>query len=172
MACKYLKMQCTNTQAKPSETQAVPSGHGNWGRIQNRMAHAMVVRGRVHFGKYVHISTRPEHAKIRMDLAQEHGRGVDPRVAKTGPSTLLFKVPDESPSTKPLQRTTGSPGCAAGTNASGPMAFEPSTQLRPCALCSTMKTHFHLMESFRPEHAYEKRECGRQCAVQKDLCEV
>eukprot|EP00974_Lingulodinium_polyedra_P074635 7232939-Lingulodinium_polyedra.AAC.1 len=59
-----------------------------------------------------------------MDRAQTSGRGVDPSgVAETGPSELLFKVPDESPKPTPQQRAAGILGRAAGTSASGPMAF-------------------------------------------------
>eukprot|EP00974_Lingulodinium_polyedra_P008229 783710-Lingulodinium_polyedra.AAC.1 len=76
--------------------------------------------------KYVHIPTGPGHSTIRMDHAQTSGRGVGPsRVTETGPSALLFKVPGESPRTKPQQRAAGIPGRAAGTSASGPMAFQP-----------------------------------------------
>eukprot|EP00974_Lingulodinium_polyedra_P009543 914750-Lingulodinium_polyedra.AAC.1 len=57
---------------------------------------------------------------------QTSGRGVEPPgVTETGPSALLFKVPDKSPGSKPQQRAAGSPGRAAGTNASGPMARQP-----------------------------------------------
>eukprot|EP00974_Lingulodinium_polyedra_P035345 3393034-Lingulodinium_polyedra.AAC.1 len=38
------------------------------------------------------------------------------------------------------------------------MAFEKSTKLRPRALCKGPYTHFKLMESYREEHAFEKRE--------------
>eukprot|EP00974_Lingulodinium_polyedra_P024128 2336644-Lingulodinium_polyedra.AAC.1 len=56
-------------------------------------------------------------------------------VANRCPSTLLIKAPAESPRKVPPRRTAGSPGCAAGCGARGPMAFEKSTQLRPCVLC-------------------------------------
>eukprot|EP00974_Lingulodinium_polyedra_P035757 3432314-Lingulodinium_polyedra.AAC.1 len=38
------------------------------------------------------------------------------------------------------------------------MASEKSTKLRPCVLCEAIFTHFKLMEFYREEHAYEKRE--------------
>eukprot|EP00974_Lingulodinium_polyedra_P080885 7836258-Lingulodinium_polyedra.AAC.1 len=42
------------------------------------------------------------------------------------------------------------------------MAFQKSTKLRPCALCKEPLTHFKLMESYREEHAFDKRECDDQ----------
>eukprot|EP00974_Lingulodinium_polyedra_P046113 4420328-Lingulodinium_polyedra.AAC.1 len=42
------------------------------------------------------------------------------------------------------------------------MAFAPSTKQWPRALCGTMKTHYKLMASFRPEHALKRQGCDDQ----------
>eukprot|EP00974_Lingulodinium_polyedra_P091894 8907157-Lingulodinium_polyedra.AAC.1 len=93
-----------------------------------------------------------------MDHTHEQRRCLDPGVKEKSPSTLSIKTPAKSLRKTRQLRVAGCPGHANGRTATGPMAFEKSTKLRARALCKEPYTHFKRMESYREDHAFEKRD--------------
>eukprot|EP00974_Lingulodinium_polyedra_P112047 10839890-Lingulodinium_polyedra.AAC.1 len=69
-----------------------------------------------------------------MNHTHVQGRCRDPGVKEKSPSTLLIKPPAKSIRKTHQQRAAGCPGYAKGRAATGPIAFEKSAKLRPCAL--------------------------------------